>query len=156
MPAITPPSGVSHIAICVQDLDRSLVFYRDLVGCEVVKDEMQDTRTGGLPHVYKDRHARRRVVHLRYGEGAAAPVLVLTAHPDEPVSGEPIMLDQVGISHISFTVYDVEAATRTLIDEGVETCGPVDAFKSADGRIRTVFVRDPDGILVQFDEGLGG
>lgn len=156
MPAITPPSGVSHIAICVRNLDRSLAFYRDLVGCEVVKDEIQDTRTGGLPHVYKDRHARRRVVHLRYGEGASAPVLVFTAHPDEPVSGEPIMLDQVGISHISFTVPDVEAATRNLLDQGVETCGPVDAFKSADGRIRTVFVRDPDGILVQFDEGLGG
>ena len=156
MPAITPPSAVSHIAICVRDLDRSLAFYRDLLGCEVVKDEVQDTRTGGLPHVYKDRHSRRRVVHLRYGAGAAAPVLVFTAHPDETVSGEPIMLDQIGISHISFTVPDVEAATRRLIDRGVATCGPVDAFKSADGRIRTVFVRDPDGILVQFDEGLAG
>lgn len=156
MPAMTPPSAVSHIAICVRDLDRSLAFYRDLLGCEVVKDEVQDTRTGGLPHVYKDRHNRRRVVHLRYGAGAAAPVLVFTAHPDETVGGEPIMLDQIGISHISFTVPDVEAATRCLIDRGVETCGPVDAFKSAGGRIRTVFVRDPDGILVQFDEGLEG
>ena len=76
MAAITPPSGVSHIAICVRSLDQSLAFYRDLLGCEVVKDEMQDTRSGGLPHVYKDNHASRRVVHLRYGAGAAAPVLV--------------------------------------------------------------------------------
>jgi len=156
MAAITPPSGVSHIAICVRSLDQSLAFYRDLLGCEVVKDEVQDTSSGGLPHVYKDQHASRRVVHLRYGAGAAAPVLVMTEHPGDRVSGEPIMLDQVGISHISFTVPDVEAATHILMDRGVETCGPIDAFKGADGRIRTVFVRDPDGILVQLDEGLGG
>jgi catechol 2,3-dioxygenase-like lactoylglutathione lyase family enzyme len=64
------------------------------------------------------------------------------------------MLDQVGISHLSFTVSDVEALTQRLLDNGVETCGPVDAFKDATGRLRTVFFRDPDGILVQFDDGL--
>lgn len=155
MSAITPPpSSVSHIAICVRDMDRSLGFYRDLLGCEVTKDDVQDTSTGGLPHVYKDEHASRRVVYLRYGEGAGAPILVMTEHPGESVSGEPIMLDQVGISHISFTVTDVEAAANLLVEQGVESCGPLDAFKSADGRIRTVFVRDPDGILVQLDEGL--
>lgn len=156
MAAITPPSAVSHIAICVRDMERSLGFYRDLLGLTVVKDEVQDTRSGGLPHVYKDSHARRRVVHLRYGTDAAAPVLVVTEHPGDTVSGEPIMLDQVGISHLSFTVPDVERAAKRLIDQGVQTCGPLDAFQSADGRIRTVFVRDPDGILVQLDEGLGG
>ena len=82
MPAITPPpTSVSHIAICVRDMERSLGFYRDLLGCEVVKDDVQDTTTGGLPHVYKDQHASRRVVYLRYGEGAAAPILVMTEHP---------------------------------------------------------------------------
>ncbi len=151
MAAITPPSGISHIAICVRDLDRSLVFYRDLIGCEVIKDEVQDTSVGGLPHVYTDQHAQRRLVYLRCG---SAPIVVMTAHPGDPVSGEPIMLDQIGISHFSFTVPDVTAAVERLLAQGVETCGPVDAFKNADGRIRTVFVRDPDGMLVQLDEGI--
>jgi hypothetical protein len=35
----------------------------------------------------------------------------------------------------------------------VQTCGPADAFRDAQGHIRTVFVDDPDDILVQFDEG---
>jgi catechol 2,3-dioxygenase-like lactoylglutathione lyase family enzyme len=63
------------------------------------------------------------------------------------------MLDQVGISHVSFTVSDLDALTTRLLDNQMETCGPVDAFKDANGRIRTVFFRDPDGILVQFDDG---
>ena len=153
MPESAQISAISHIALCVRNLDRSLAFYRDVVGLQVTKDEVQDTSTGGLPHVYRDRHAQRRVVHLRFGSGSAVPFLVLTEHPGDAVSGEPIMLDQVGISHFSFTVPDVDELTRRLLAQGAETCGPPDSFKSADGRVRTVFFRDPDGILVQFDEG---
>ena len=150
----TPMLGMSHVAICVRDLERSLRFYRDILGFNVVKDALQDTRTGGLPHLYRDRHTQRRVVHLQAGSGANIPVLVFTEHPGDQVSGEPIMLDQVGISHLSFTVAKVDDLTERLLAQGAETCGPPDAFKDAQGRIRTVFFRDPDGILVQFDEGL--
>jgi catechol 2,3-dioxygenase-like lactoylglutathione lyase family enzyme len=51
-------------------------------------------------------------------------------------------------------VTNVDELTKRLLAQGAETCGPPDAFKDGQGRIRTVFFRDPDGILVQFDEGL--
>lgn len=146
-------SAVSHVAVCVRDLEASLRFYRDMLGFQVSKDQVQDTSTGGLPHLYQAQHARRRVVHLRYGDATSVPFLVLTEHPGEAVTGTPIMLDQVGISHISFTVPHVEALTQRLLAQGAQTCGPADAFRDATGHIRTVFFRDPDGILVQFDEG---
>jgi catechol 2,3-dioxygenase-like lactoylglutathione lyase family enzyme len=149
-----PMIGMSHIAICVRNLDRTLRFYRDLLGFRVVKDALQDTRTGGLPHLYRDRHAQRRVVHLQAGVGSSIPILVITEHPGDAVGGEPIMLDQVGISHLSFTVGSVDDLTKRLLAQGAETCGPPDAFQDPQGRLRTVFFRDPDGILVQFDEGL--
>ena len=42
-------SGVSHIAICVQDLDVSLQFYCDVLGMSIVSDVIQDTTTGACP-----------------------------------------------------------------------------------------------------------
>jgi len=148
MPVSIQASAISHIALCVRDLERSLQFYRDGLGFQVTKDEVQDTSRGGLPHLYHDRHVRRRVVHLRYGDTRSVPFLVLTEHPGDTVSGTPIML-----SHVSFTVPNVAEVTQRLLAQGAQTCGPADAFRDANGHIRTVFFRDPDGILVQFDEG---
>ena len=145
-------TGVSHIAVCVRDLDRSLAFYRDILGMRVDFDEVQDTTTGGLPSVYKNARKTRRTVHVRYGPGQTAPSLVLTSHPGEDSDGIPIKLDQVGISHLSFTVSDVKALAEELVSKGVEMAAPLEAFTAPDGRVSSIFVFDPDGILLQFDD----
>ena len=150
-----PAQGISHIAFCVRNVDRSLEFYRDLLGFRVFNDRIQDTATGGLPQVYKNKHATRRQVNLSFGEGDVTPRLVITEHPGDPPDGEAIKLDQVGISHMSFTVPNVAQLTQELLAKGVRTSGPPDAFKDDSGNVRTVFFLDPDGILVQFDEGDG-
>jgi len=145
--------GVSHIAICVRDLEQSLAFYRDILGMRVTFDEVQDTTTGGLPYTYRHDRKTRRTVHIRYGEGRTTPSLVLTSHPGEESDGDPIRLDQVGISHLSFTVKDLTSLTQELLDKGVKFAGPVDSFKNSQGEVSSIFVFDPDGILVQFDNG---
>jgi catechol 2,3-dioxygenase-like lactoylglutathione lyase family enzyme len=149
-------TGISHIAICVDDLDKSLAFYRDILGMKVTLDQVQDTTQGGLPHVYKHPRQTRRTVHVRYGEGNTTPSLVLTSHPGDQTDGAPIKLDQVGISHLSFTVRDVKALAEELVSKGVQLAGPMDSFTNAQGDVSSIFVYDPDGILVQFDSVGGG
>jgi len=149
-------TGVSHIAMCVQDVEKSLAFYRDILGLRVTLDQVQDTTAGGLPHVYHHARKTRRTVHLRYGEGNTIPSLVVTSHPNEDSDGHPIKLDQVGISHLSFTVRDVKTLAAELIAKGVQLAAPLEAFTNAQGEVGSIFVYDPDGILVQFDSGSGG
>jgi len=149
-------TGVSHIAICVQDVEKSLAFYRDILGMRVTLDQVQDTTAGGLPHVYHRARKTRRTVHLRYGESNTIPFLVVTSHPNEDSDGHPIKLDQVGISHLSFTVRDVKTLAEDLIAKGVQLAAPLEAFTNAQGEVGSIFVYDPDGILVQFDSGGGG
>jgi glyoxylase I family protein len=147
---------VTHIGICVRDMDKSLAFYRDVLGMKVLGDRATDPTEGGRPYNYKHRRNTRRWVSLSYREGAT-PTLTLTSHPGEEPDGQPILLDQIGISHISFGVDNVKALAEELMAKGVELAGPIESFTNSRGEIRSIYVRDPDGILVQFNTpGSGG
>jgi len=149
--------GVSHIAICVADLEKSLEFYRDRLGMAVRMHTTQEmaARPGAeSAEMYQRPRKARTVANLWFdGPDTPQPFLVLTSHPGDRVEGEPIKLDQKGISHISFEVEDVNAYAAELTGKGVPLAGSMDDFTDASGNVRTIFVYDPDGILVQFDEG---
>jgi catechol 2,3-dioxygenase-like lactoylglutathione lyase family enzyme len=141
---------VTHIGICVRDMDKSLAFYRDILGMTVLGDRMTDPTEGGRLHNYRRERQARRWVSLCYGEGST-PTLTLTSHPGDDPDGAPVKLDEVGITHISFGVADVKSLTEELIGKGVELAGPRESFTNSDGDIRSIYVFDPDGILVQFN-----
>lgn len=152
--------GVSHIAMCVADLDRSLHFYRDLLGLTVrlhTTQEMARRPGAESAEMYQRPRESRTVANVWFDDpDTTQPFLVLTSHPSSEVEGDPIKLDQIGISHISFGVQDVRAYAEELMAKGVSLAGTLDDFTNDQGVMRTFFVYDPDGILVQFDQGPGG
>ena len=147
--------GVSHIAVCVADLERSLQFYRDLLGLTVrLHTTQQMARRPGAEsaEMYQRARESRTVANVYFDDpDTTEPFLVLTSHPGSEVEGEPIKLDQIGISHISFGVEDVRAYAEELVAKGVSLAGTMADFTNDQGVMRTFFVYDPDGILVQFD-----
>ena len=147
--------GVSHIAVCVADLERSLHFYRDLLGLTVrLHTTQQMARRPGAEsaEMYQRPRESRTVANVYFDDpDTTEPFLVLTSHPGDEVEGEPIKLDQIGISHISFGVEDVRAYAEYLVAKGVPLAGTMADFTDEQGVMRTFFVYDPDGILVQFD-----
>ena len=152
--------GVSHIAVCVADLEKSLVFYRDVLGLTVKMHTTQEmARRPGAEsaEMYERTRKSRTVANVYFDDpGSPQPFLVLTSHPGDRVGGEPIKLDQRGISHISFEVEDVKADAEELLAKGVALAGTMEDVTDHSGKVRTIFVYDPDGILVQFDEGRPG
>lgn len=149
--------GVSHIAVCVSDLEKSLAFYRDILGLTVKMHSTQEMaqRPGAQSSHMYERPRKSRTVADVYIDNpdVSEPYLVLTSHPGDQVVGEPIKLDQKGISHISFGVEDLNAFAEELVAKDVPLAGTMEDFTDAAGNVRTIFVYDPDGILVQFDEG---
>ncbi len=152
--------GVSHIAICMKDLEESLKFYRDLLGmtARMHTTQAMARRPGAESAEMYQRSRRSRTVANLWFETPddSEPFLVLTSHPGDEVEGDPIKLDQIGISHISFAVDDVKALAEDLEQKGVPLAGQIGDFTDDKGNIRTIFVYDPDGILVQFDRGRTG
>jgi catechol 2,3-dioxygenase-like lactoylglutathione lyase family enzyme len=144
---------ISHIAICTRDIEKSLAFYRDMLGMQVLFDGYTDPTEGGRLHNYQQVRASRRRVSLSFGAGKK-PTLTLTSHPGEEIAGTPLKLDQMGITHFSFTVPDPEALLEALVFKGATLGGPRASFTNREGRIRSFYVYDPDGIIIQFDSGL--
>lgn len=152
-------NGVSHLAIGVRDMERSLKFYRDLLGLEVRYDATQPI--GGMPKLYASpEKGQRRAVHLHYGKGPTSGFLVLSEMPGG-TPGDAIKLDQVGISHFSWWVEDLRGICKKLEAAGVKMLvrpAEVDSGGYGDKPGRkylTCLFEDPDGIIVQLDEKVG-
>ncbi|MGH8011909.1 MAG: VOC family protein [Candidatus Binataceae bacterium] len=150
--------AVSHIAIGVRDMDKSLRFYRDLLGLEVTLDTMENI--GGMKALFAEpKRGQRRAVYLRYEHGPHTSFIVLSQSPGAS-SGEAIRLDQVGIHHFAFWVDDLRARIERLKEAGVPIlAGPIEAATAAygeppGGKVLTALFQDPDGIIVQFDQRL--
>jgi lactoylglutathione lyase len=152
-------NGISHVAIGVRDMERSLKFYRDLLGLEVRHDQMQPI--GGMASLYANpQKGQRRAVHLHYGKGESRGFLVLTEMPGG-TPGEAIKLDEVGISHFSWWVDDLRAIYEKLKSAGVKILVPpydTDAGgydETSARKFLTCLFEDPDGIMVQLDQRVG-
>jgi catechol 2,3-dioxygenase-like lactoylglutathione lyase family enzyme len=148
-------TGIAHIAICVRDLEQSLRFYRDVLGMTVKLHTTQAMalRPGASSQaMYETPHVSRTVANVWFDDPSiTGPFLVLTSHPGDQVSGQPIKLDQIGISHLSFIVDDLGRVVDELLAKGVQIAGDRKDFCDAQGNMRTFFVHDPDQILVQFE-----
>jgi len=149
--------GTSHIAIGVRNMERSLQFYRDLLGLRVTLNDPQENPGGMLARAQEGQQPRtRHGVYLRWGDGPDATFIVLSE--DHPTSGEAIRLNQVGIHHFAFWVDDLQETYEKVKAAGVPIVIPpttVDTVaygEAAGGKVMTTLFKDPDGIVIQLDQ----
>jgi catechol 2,3-dioxygenase-like lactoylglutathione lyase family enzyme len=151
-----PIKNVSHIAIGVRDMDRSLLFWTEVVGFHVSLDTIEEFTIDG-------EMVRRQGVYLREREGPDEPFVVLDQQLTTPKSGGPKPLFDIGIHHFGFWVDDldeiVERVRMARVPIVVEpSAGGADTASYGEppgGFVRSMFVRDPDGNFVQFDQRAG-
>ena len=125
-------TGVAHIGIRVHDLARSRSFY-ELLGFEFVVGPI------GPEPVAILRHPAGIEINLilNAGEGATANVLM------------DIEVKHPGYTHVALSTSSVDEAKATLEAAGVViTQGPI----TFPGGSRSIFVRDPDGNVVEINE----
>ena len=144
--------GISHVAIGVRDMERSLPFYRDVLGLRVVRDQVESlgAMSGAADHT-------RRAARLVWDNGLWATYVVLSQSPGT-ASGTPAKLDQVGIHHFAFWVNDLHERFDRVQKAGAKiVLAPreVDADSYGGGeadKVLTCIFEDPDGTLLQFDQ----
>jgi catechol 2,3-dioxygenase-like lactoylglutathione lyase family enzyme len=139
---------LSHLGLCVSDLERALAFYRDGLGfAEVSRLRFEDAGTRkllGLPG------ARLEAVYLRR-DGLTLELLHFPT-PGTHLARGPRPMNQVGLTHLSFLVADLEAALAKLRALGASVLDETRLGGAAAGP-RAIFVTDPDGTRVELVEG---
>ncbi len=139
---------LSHIGICVADLERSRRFYQDLLGFE----ERSRLDVAGEP---TDRLLGLSGVKLRalYLERDGTRIELLSYDAPGTV-GEPEArpMNGLGLTHLSLRVDDLDALVPTLEAAG----GRVLADSRVEmGPVKCVFLVDPDGTRLELIEAPG-
>ena len=142
-------SGVSHFGIQVDDLDRSVAFYRDLIGLEYVADWVRDQEyireLVGYPGV------ELHVAVLRLPQSDA--FLEILEYRNVPRKAVDTGTANPGTAHLCFYVDDLDAVYARLTAAGVRSLSEVKvptAGPNTGGKV--VYMLDPDGIRVELLE----
>src|SRR5207245_291145 len=102
--------GLHHTSYTVSNLDRSLGFYRDALGCEVLA--MQEKQGGYLAAIVGYPNAHVRMAHLRVpGSDHVIELFQYLAPQGDHADVEP---RNVGASHLCFLVEDLPAFYERL------------------------------------------
>jgi 4-aminobutyrate aminotransferase/(S)-3-amino-2-methylpropionate transaminase len=132
-----------HTGIVVQDLEKSLHFWRDVMGLQVVADFWE--RGEFIDTLQQLSGVNLHMIKLAAPDGTLVELLKDEAHPTPPPDRNSLC--DRGIRHIAFTVADVEASWRTLRARGCEELSV--PITSPDGRACLFFARDPEGNLLE-------
>jgi catechol 2,3-dioxygenase-like lactoylglutathione lyase family enzyme len=140
-------SRLHHTGYTVSDLDRSLVFYRDLLGCEVIAT--QEKEGGYLAAIVGYRDAHVRMAHLRFPGGEH--VIELFEYLSPPGGKADVEPRNVGASHLCFIVKDLCSLYEDLVAQGVTSfvSAPVEVDTGINRGGLALYLRDPDGITVE-------
>ncbi|MBR3013998.1 MAG: VOC family protein [Bacteroidaceae bacterium] len=122
---------VHHVAVLCSDYERSLTFYRDVLGLQVLSEHYRAERQS-----YKTDLALNGVF-----------VVELFSFPNPPQRlTNP---EAAGLRHLAFEVDDVDAARSEVMEKGVP-CEQV-RIDSLSGK-KFVFCFDPDNLPIEFYE----
>lgn len=138
---MNPPTH-HHTGLTVSDLDRSIDFYTDLLGCTV--ESRFSVGGKALETAVDTPDISGTFAHLRTGETRIELVEYEPAGNPTPSESIP----QPGATHLAFAVEDVDAFLRELPDD-VE---PLSAPQTTESGTRLVFIRDPDGNPIELLE----
>ena len=138
--------ATDHTGITVTNLERSLNFWREVLGFELSHRPHQ---TGKLASEITGVPGAEISIAVLKGYGHKIELLEYLAPSDRKrVALRPC---DVGSLHVAFTVDDLDAVLATIAASGWKAVGKPQLLSAGPNTgKRVVYVRDPDGTTIEF------
>lgn len=138
--------AADHTGITVTDIEKSLAFWRDVLGFEL---SHRAHHTGALASEVTGVPGAEILIAVLKGYGHKIELLQYLAPADrQPMQPRPC---DVGSVHVAFTVDNLEAVLNAIAASGWKPPGKPQTLSSGpNSGKRVVYVRDPDGTTIEF------
>jgi catechol 2,3-dioxygenase-like lactoylglutathione lyase family enzyme len=138
--------AADHTGITVTNIERSLVFWRDVLGFEL---SHRVHHTGELASKVTGVPGAEILIAVLKAPGHKIELLEYLAPAGrKQLSARPC---DVGSVHVAFTVDDLDGVLKRIEGSGWSPAGEPQTLKTGPnaGR-RVIYVRDPDGATIEF------
>lgn len=146
---------IYHVGLTVSDLDRSIAFYKDVLGLEFQGEIfMEGEETDKMFH---KENCKARVAYLNGSKAVEAPPIELIQFIDEDVNKVKSDLFTTSISEVCFYTDDIDSVYKVLIENHVECLSEPQYFDFSSqgfGKSKAFYFKDPDGIILEMMQPL--
>ncbi len=146
-----PFLGIDHTAIAVADTERSLRFYRDVLGFRVVGESLNyGAEQDHLNHVFG---SKVRITSLRSSAGPGIEFLEYLVPPDARTSPRDTKANDLWSSQTTLIAKEFLTSVEDLLKRKVEFISPEpqETLPLSKKGARGVLIRDPDGHIILFE-----
>ena len=138
-----------HVSMVARDTDRLADFYKAVFGCEDTVERWNMSgelvsRGNGVPN----SEIYAAWLSLPGVDGPFLEIFQYKNFQDRPTPS----VNQPGYGHISFEVEDIHATFDTVIEAGGTPLGKITDLGTAEAPILCVYVRDPEGNIVELEQ----
>ncbi len=141
---------IMHVGITVRDIDKSIAFYRDVLGLTFQGELVMQGKETDL--LFGRENCKVRVAYLNGNDNRMAPPVELIQFVGEEADRADSDLSKTSISEICFKVKDIDEEYKMLIKHGVECLSKPQYFDFTDygfGKSKALYFKDPDGIILE-------
>jgi catechol 2,3-dioxygenase-like lactoylglutathione lyase family enzyme len=141
-------STIHHTAFTVKNMERSIAFYRDLLGMNVLWDSVQAGVAYKGPVADKITGCPGTEQHIVYlGIGGGILELIEYTPTGKPLENNKA--SDIGATHICLKTDDIHGLYKKLLANNVKVhCDPQQGISNW-----IMYFRDPDGIILEAIEG---
>jgi catechol 2,3-dioxygenase-like lactoylglutathione lyase family enzyme len=139
-------SGIRHVGIVVQDIQKSIYFWRDHFDFSIYLDQIEEGEF--IEHLLNIPNVKVRTVKMKGQDNSLIELLYFFEKQDiDQWRGN---LTSTGLTHLALNVNNLNEKIKKLQSRGFELINQ--PRKSENGSVMVAFIEGPEGLLIELVE----